>query len=51
MEASQIPKAWREWWEERAAIMEYEGEMSRPAAEEVAWACLVAMLQQRIRPA
>jgi hypothetical protein len=27
------PAPWRELWEERAAIMEYQGNLSRPTAE------------------
>ena len=30
----------RELWEERAAIMEYEGKMTREKAELKAWECL-----------
>ena len=31
----------REWFEERAAIMEYEGKMSREVAEKEAYRCLL----------
>ena len=30
----------REWWEERAALMEYGGGMSRERAERTAWSLL-----------
>jgi hypothetical protein len=31
----------REWFEERAAIMEYDGKMSREVAEKEAYKCLL----------
>ena len=39
-----IPERWREWWDERAAILEYEAGMAREAAEKVALAMLKAYL-------
>ena len=47
MHAQQIPDAWRAWWEERAAIMEYEGGLSRAEAEHQALRCLQDMLRQK----
>jgi hypothetical protein len=35
-----LPEGLRELWEERAAIMEYDGRLLRPAAEDDALACL-----------
>lgn len=32
-----LPGDWRIWWEERAAIMEYDGGLPRERAEAVAW--------------
>jgi hypothetical protein len=32
-----LPKDWRFEWEERAAIMEYDGGLSREDAERAAW--------------
>jgi DNA primase len=34
------PKALRDAWEERAAIMEWDGGLVRPVAEHAAWRCL-----------
>jgi hypothetical protein len=34
------PKALRDAWEERAAIMEWDGGLARPVAEQAAWRCL-----------
>jgi Meiotically up-regulated gene 113 len=36
-----IDRAWREWWDERAAIMEIDGGLSRDKAEEKATLCLL----------
>ncbi len=36
------PEFWREAWEERAAIMEYDGGMDRARAELEAWRLLRA---------
>jgi hypothetical protein len=47
MDAQLIPPAWREWWDERAALMEYEGGMSREAAEEAAVLALQTWLQEK----
>ena len=33
---SEWPEEWRETYEERAAIMEFDGELSRPTAEKEA---------------
>ena len=33
----------REWWEERAALIEYDGGLDRAAAEHLAWECLEAL--------
>lgn len=41
----------REDFEERAAIMEYDGEMSRPLAESRALACVVGGLRSVDKPA
>lgn len=49
MDAQQIPAYWREWWEERAAIMEVEGGLSRSAAEDEAAQCLVTYLKDLAR--
>ncbi len=35
-----VPEGYREQWEERAAIMEWDGRLSRAAAECLAWAAL-----------
>ena len=35
----------REWWEERAAIIEYDGGLDRATAERLAWECLEAFRQ------
>ncbi len=35
-----VPEGCREQWEERAAIMMYEGHLPRAKAEYMAWACL-----------
>ena len=35
-----IPEGYREQWEERAAIMEWEGQLSRTVAECLAWTTL-----------
>ena len=39
----------REWWEERAAIIEYDGGIDRATAERVAWECFEAFPQQTER--
>jgi DNA primase len=36
----ELPKALRDAWEERAAIMEWDGGLARPVAEQAAWRCL-----------
>ena len=36
---------WHEWYEERAAIMEYDGGLPRAQAETESWARLVALVQ------
>ena len=35
-EVDRIPSHWRDWWEERAAILEYEAQFSRVDAEKEA---------------
>ncbi len=35
-----VPEGYREQWEERAAIMEWEGQLSRAVAERLAWTAL-----------
>ena len=40
-----IATPWREWWDERSALMEYEGGLSREAAEEAAEQCVVTYMQ------
>jgi hypothetical protein len=39
-----IPEEWREWWEERAAILEYDAQYSRGEAEKEATRLVVALL-------
>ncbi len=39
-------KTCREQWEERAAIIEWDGHMPRAAAERLAWAMLPHQLQE-----
>ena len=39
-EALQMPEGLRDAWEERAAIMEWDGGLARPVAEQAAWRCL-----------
>jgi DNA primase len=39
-EALQMPEGLRDAWEERAAIMEWDGGLARPVAEQTAWRCL-----------
>lgn len=46
-EIDRIPPAWREWWQERAAIAEYEAGLSRVAAEQEATRLLVEYLEHR----
>ena len=41
-----VPEDCREQWEERAAIMEWDGHMPRAAAERLAWVILPHQLQQ-----
>jgi hypothetical protein len=40
------PEAWREEFEERAAIMEYDGMMSRPEAQQ--WAQTIVRAAYRV---
>lgn len=40
MDETQIPNDWREWWEERAALMQWDGGLPLDAAEDEALACL-----------
>ena len=42
-----VPEAYREQWEERAAIIEWDGHMPRVAAERLAWAMFPHQLQQK----
>jgi hypothetical protein len=46
MHAQQIPEAWRSWFDERAAILEYDAGLSRAAAEEQALRCLQDWIRQ-----
>lgn len=46
-----LPLEWREEYEERAAIMEYEGGLSREAAEQEAFALILGRMSWRGRPA
>jgi len=41
-----LPEGCREEWEERAAIIEWDGHMPRATAERLAWAMLPHQLQQ-----
>ncbi len=41
-----VPEGYREQWEERAAILEWNGHMPRAAAERLAWAMLPDQLQK-----
>lgn len=41
MTSDQLPEPWREWYEERAAIREHDGGMTRPEAEAAALAEVV----------
>ena len=43
---AEILLGWHEWYEERAAIMEYDGRLAHAQAETEAWACLVALVQR-----
>lgn len=36
MTPNDLPPEWREWYEERAGVMEYEANMSREDAEKLA---------------
>lgn len=51
MDAQQIPETWRDWWSERAAIMEVEGGLSRADAELAAFTCLQEMLEAYVSSA
>ena len=42
IERDRIPPQWQEWWEERAAILEYDGGCTRAEAEAQATVCLQA---------
>jgi hypothetical protein len=43
-EALAVPEDLREGWEERAAIMGYEGKLPHAEAERRAWACIPLQL-------
>lgn len=43
-DVDRIPADWREWWEERAAILEYDAQFSRVDAEREATRLLVVYL-------
>jgi hypothetical protein len=44
MDPQTVPIAWRETWDERAAMCEYDGGMDREAAEQFALQLLHASL-------
>jgi hypothetical protein len=46
MNAQNIPENWREWWEERAAILEYDAGLPREQAEQEAARYLVAYVHE-----
>jgi len=47
MTPNELPAEWREWYEERAAIREYDGEQTRDAAEAEAMRELLEFLSGR----
>ena len=50
MDPKSIPERWREWWDERCALLEYEAGYPRATAEQMALAMLrtyLATLQKR----
>lgn len=49
MNAQQLPEQWRSWWEERAALMEYEAGLSRAEAERAALRCVQEWIRRAQR--
>ena len=46
MTPAQLPAAWREWYEERAAIIELDGGLSRERAEAEALRLVLAEMRR-----
>lgn len=44
MNPQSIPERWRDWWDERAAILEYDAGYTREVAEKMALAMLKTYL-------
>jgi len=44
-----LPPEWRELYEERAAIMEFDGRLSRERAEAAAWCEVVRRMKAQAR--
>lgn len=49
MESSDLPEDWQDWWEERAAIIQYDGGFSREEAESRAYDELHMKMRKRKR--
>lgn len=47
MLATDLPPDWREWYEERAAIREYQGKQSREEAEREALKEVLAEMERK----